>query len=277
MLVWRKLSSEKWADSWQERLAFLGPERMVVTHISKTRRIRLEIFDITPDESIILQKCLGGEVRHLNYSSADWVRHFILRKPISIRGRLHIVNLEPGSGAPEQQTIHIPANLAFGTGEHPTTAGCLRMLVDIAPKSGDWTFLDAGTGTGILAIAARKLGASEVLAFDIDPVAVRIARDNASTNRVKRLRVVRADILRHRIEEPFDIVAANLYGELFCSAAANLWQAIKPAGSIIVSGVMRDQVEAVVKVIGQMKGQIERMRIRGKWVTLLARKGEKLR
>jgi len=276
MLVWRKLSSEKWADSWQERLAFLGPERVVVTQISTTRRIRLEIFDITPDESLILQKCLGGEVLDLKYSSADWVRHFILRKPISIRGRLHIVNLEPSSGAPEPHTIYIPANLAFGTGEHPTTAGCLRLLVDIAPKSGDWTFLDAGSGTGILAIAACKLGASEVLAFDVDPTAVRIARDNSSINRVNGLRVVRADVLKHRTEEPFDIVAANLYGELFCSAAANLWQAIKPAGSIIVSGVMRDQVEPVIDVIGQMRGQIKCMRIRGKWVTLLARKREKL-
>jgi ribosomal protein L11 methyltransferase len=236
----------------------------------------LEIFDITLDESVTLQKCLGGEVLDLNYSSADWVRHFILRKPISIRGRLHIVNLEPSSGAPEPHTIYIPANLAFGTGEHPTTAGCLRLLVDIAPKSGDWTFLDAGTGTGILAIAACKLGASEVLAFDVDPTAVRIARHNRSKNRVNGLRVVRADVLKHRVEEPFDIVAANLYGELFCSAAANLWQAIKPAGSIIVSGVMRDQVEPVIDVIGRMRGQINCMRIRGKWVTLLARKGQKL-
>ena len=273
MLVWRKLSSEKWTDSWQERLAFLGPERVVITQISNTRRIRLEIFDITPDESAILQKCLGGEVRDLNYSSADWVRHFILRKPISIRGRLHIVNLEPGSSALEPGTIYIPANLAFGTGEHFTTAGCLRLLVDIAPKSGNWTFLDAGTGTGILAIAACKLGASEVLAFDVDPKAVRIARDNASINRVRGLRVVRADVLKHRIQEPFDVVAANLYGELFCSAAANLWQAIKPAGCIIVSGVMRDQIGPVADVIGQMKGQIECLRIRGKWATLLARKG----
>jgi ribosomal protein L11 methyltransferase len=276
MLVWRKLSSEKWADSWQERLAFLGPERVVITQISNTRRIRLEIFDITADESVILQKCLGGEVRDLNCSSADWVRHFVLRKPISIRGRLHIANLEPGSGALAPHTIYIPANLAFGTGEHFTTAGCLRLLVDIAPKSGAWSFLDAGTGTGILAIAACKLGASKVLAFDVDPTAVRIARENASINRAARLRVVRADVLKHRIEESFDIVTANLYGELFCSAAANLWRAVKPAGRVIVSGVMRDQVDPVLCVIGQMKGQIECMRIRGKWVTLLARKREKL-
>ena len=62
MLVWRKLSSEKWADSWQERLAFLGAERLVITQIASSRRIRLEIFDITANESILLSKQFGGEV-----------------------------------------------------------------------------------------------------------------------------------------------------------------------------------------------------------------------
>ena len=272
MLVWRKLSSEKWVDSWQERLAFLGPERLVITHIANTHRMRLEIFDITPGESEVLRERMGGEVRDLNCSNADWVRSLILKKPISIRGRLRIVSVEPVSDSLDGKTIYIPANLAFGTGEHSTTAGCLRLLVDIAPRSGDWNFLDAGTGTGILAIAACKLGASKVLAFDVDATAVRIARGNASINRIRGLRVMRADVLKHRAEESFDIVAANLYSDLFCSAAPNLWSAMKPTGRIIISGIMRDQTEPVVKVIGQMNGQIESTRVRGKWVTLLVRK-----
>jgi len=275
MLVWRKLSSEKWVDSWQETLAFLGPERLVITHIANTHRMRLEIFDITPGESEVLRERMGGEVRDLNCSNADWVRSLILKKPISIRGRLRIVSVEPASDSLDAKTIYIPANLAFGTGEHSTTAGCLRLLVDIAPRSGDWNFLDAGTGTGILAIAACKLGASQVLAFDVDATAVRIARGNASINRIRGLRVMRADVLKHRAEESFDIVAANLYSDLFCSAAPNLWSAMKPTGRIIISGIMRDQTEPVVKVIGQMNGQIESTRVRGKWVTLLVRKHAK--
>src|SRR5438094_6138821 len=133
MLVWRKLSSEKWLDSWQERLAFLGWERLVSTQIANSSRVRLEIFDITPDESMLLLKRFGGEIRDLNHSTADWVRSVVLKKPISIRGRLRIVNGEPLPGAlNESRTIYIPANLAFGTGEHATTAGCLRLLADIA-------------------------------------------------------------------------------------------------------------------------------------------------
>ena len=160
MLVWRKISSEKWLDSWQERLAFLGWERLVSTQIASSSRVRLEIFDITAIESALLIKRFGGEIRDLHRSTADWVRSVVLKKPISIRGRLRIVNEEPVPGAARDlSTIYIPPNLAFGTGEHATTAGCLRLLTDIAPKTADWNFLDAGTGTGILAIAAFRLGA----------------------------------------------------------------------------------------------------------------------
>jgi ribosomal protein L11 methyltransferase len=275
MLVWRKISSEKWLDSWQERLAFLGWERLVSTQIASSRRVRLEIFDITVPESALLVKRFGGEIRDLHRSTADWVRSVVLKKPISIRGRLRIVNDEPSPGAiRDLNTLYIPPNLAFGTGEHATTAGCLRLLVDIAPKTGDWEFLDAGTGTGILAIAASRLGAKRVLGFDFDATAIRVAKTNALLNKAAALKLFRADVLKHRPEGSFDLVAANLYGDLFLKAATNLWPAIKPRGRLIISGLMRDQVEQVSKKIYELGGQIELKRTRGKWVTMLAKKVE---
>ncbi len=271
MLVWRKLSSEKWLDSWQERLAFLGSDRLVTTQFAGSRRVRLEIFDITEADSAILLKRFGGEVRDLKRSTADWARTFVLKKPISIRGRLRIVNGEPNPGGSlDIKTIYIPANLAFGTGEHATTAGCLRLLADIAPKRGDWDFLDAGTGTGILAIAASRLGAKRVLAFDFDATAIRVAKANARLNSLRDVRIFRADVLTYVSDGQFDIVAANLYSELFRKAASHLWPALKPLGKLIVSGLTRDQVENVVNRIREIGGEIELKRTRGKWVTLLA-------
>jgi len=271
MLVWRKLSSEKWLDSWQERLAFLGSNRLVTTQFADSRRVRMEIFDITEADSAILLKRFGGEVRDLKHSTADWVRTFVLKKPISIRGRLQIINAEPNPNAPfDIRTIYIPANLAFGTGEHATTAGCLRLLADIAPKSGDWDFLDAGTGTGILAIAASRLGAKRVLAFDFDATAIRIAKANVRLNKLHDVKILRADVLTYVPEGQFDIVAANLYSDLFRQAASHLWPALKPLGKLIVSGLTRDQVENVVHRIREIGGEIELKRTRGKWVTLLA-------
>ncbi len=273
MLVWRKISSEKWLDSWQERLAFLGWERLVSTQLASSRRVRLEIFDITANESTLLLKRFGGETRDLNHSTADWVRSVVLKKPISIRGRLRIINDEPTPGAVcDSGTIYIPANLAFGTGEHATTAGCLRLLADIAPKRGEWEFLDAGTGTGILAIAALRLGAKRVLAFDSDATALRVAKTNAHLNRADGLIFFRADVLKYSPEESFDVVAANLYGDLFRKAASRLWAAIKPQGRLIISGLMRDQVEQIDEKIRELHGQIEIKRTRGKWVTMLARR-----
>jgi ribosomal protein L11 methyltransferase len=273
MLVWRKISSEKWLDSWQERLAFLGWERLVSTQIASSRRVRLEIFDLTSNESTLLLQRFGGEIRDLNRSSADWVRSVVLRKPISIRGRLRIVNEEPIPGTVrDSRTIYIPANLAFGTGEHATTAGCLRLLADIAPKTGDWEFLDAGTGTGILAIAAFRLGARRVLAFDFDPIAIRVAKKNAQLNKAEGLKLFRADVLNYTPEGSFDVVTANLYGDLFRKAASRLWSAIKPEGRLIISGLMRDQIEQMTEKIDELRGQIEIKRTRGKWVTMLARR-----
>jgi ribosomal protein L11 methyltransferase len=273
MLVWRKISSEKWLDSWQERLAFLGWERLVSTQLASSRRVRLEIFDITSDESTLLLQHFGGEIRDLNRSTADWVRSVVLKKPISIRGRLRIVNHEPTPGTVrDSRTIYIPANLAFGTGEHATTAGCLRLLADIAPKTGDWEFLDAGTGTGILAIAASRLGASRVLAFDFDATAIRVAKTNAQLNKAEGLKLFRADVLDYSPDGRFDVVTANLYGDLFRKAASKLWAAIKPEGRLIISGLMRDQVEQATEKIDKLRGQIEIKRTRGKWVTMLARR-----
>jgi ribosomal protein L11 methyltransferase len=276
MLVWRKLSGEKWGDSWQERLAFLGAERLVITQIASSRRIRLEIFDITTNESILLLKKFGGEIRNLNQSAADWIRGVALKRPLSIRGRLRIVNDEPSSATlRDQDTIYIPANLAFGTGEHATTAGCLRLLADIAPRRSDWAFLDAGTGTGILAIAASRLGAKRVLGFDSDATSVRVAKANAHLNRVRGLKLFRADVLNYQPEGSFDIVAANLYSDLFQKAAHRLWPAIRPSGRLIISGLMLDQVRSVTEKLNELCGRIEAQRVRGKWVTMLVQRTER--
>jgi ribosomal protein L11 methyltransferase len=273
MLVWRKLSSEKWLDSWEERLAFLGWDRLVSTQFAGSRRVRLEIFDVTQAESAILLKRFGGEIRDLRNSTADWVRTFVWKAPISIRGRLRIINREPEPGAPfDRKTIYIPANLAFGTGEHATTAACLRLLTDIAPKSDGWDFLDAGTGTGILAIAAMRLGAGRILAFDFDRTAVRIAKANARLNKANGLKFLRADALTYTPDGQFDIIAANLYSDLFRKAASLLWLAMKPQGNLIVSGLTPDQIGSVDETIREIGGYVEVKRARGKWVTLLARK-----
>jgi ribosomal protein L11 methyltransferase len=274
MLVWRKISTEKWTDSWQERLLFLGWERLVITHLGGSNRIRLEIFEVTRREANLLLRRFGGEIRNLERSTADWVKTVIQKRPISIRGRLEILNREPGDDRPvPRHRLYLPAGLAFGTGDHATTAGCLRLLCDIAPKSGRWHMLDAGTGAGILAIAAAKLGASHVDAFDLDPTAVRTAKQNAKLNELdSKIHFWKQDVLSYVPKVYYEIVTANLYSELLSQSAARLCRALLPEAYLIVSGLMRDQVELITRLLEGKRTPILMARTRGKWVTLLAQK-----
>jgi ribosomal protein L11 methyltransferase len=274
MLVWRKISTQKWEDSWQERLLFLGWERLVITHLGGGNRIRLEIFEVTQREASLLLQRFGGEIRNLERSTADWARAVVQKRPISIRGRLEILNREPGKDRPiRRQHLYLPAGLAFGTGDHTTTASCLRLLCDIAPKSGAWQMLDAGTGAGILAIAAAKLGASHVDAFDLDPTAVRTAKQNAKLNELQtRIRFWKQDVLSFVPKHSYEIVTANLYSELLRQCAAPLGRALRKDGHLIISGLMRDQVDPIRKLLEAKGTPVLLVRARGKWVTLLAQK-----
>jgi ribosomal protein L11 methyltransferase len=271
MLVWRRITGERWVDSWTERLRSFDWKRLVITQLHRSTRVRLELFDITKAESEVLLDSFGGEVRDLQRSSADWVRSVVQGKPISIRGRLLISSIDSDRSLPElkrgQQLIRIPASLAFGTGDHATTASCLRLLCDVARELVPWRHLDIGTGTAVLAIAAEKLGACEVEAFDFDPVAVRVARQNLALNGSRRIRLRRQDVLRFANAGNYQVVTANLYSELFLQALPRIWPAVAPGGYLIVSGVMRDQAENVESALLDLRARELASITRGKWVT----------
>jgi ribosomal protein L11 methyltransferase len=269
MLVWRRITSERWVDSWTERLMSFDLKRLVVTQLHRSTRVRLELFDITKRESEVLLHSFGGEVRDLQRSSADWVRSVVQGKPISIRGRLLVSSTDSDKSQlkSRQQLIRIPASLAFGTGDHATTASCLRLLCDVARELVLWRHLDIGTGTAILAIAAEKLGAYEVDAFDFDPVAVRIARQNLALNGCSRIRLRRQDVLKFASASGYQVVTANLYSELFLQALPSIWPAVAPAGYLIISGVMRDQAGKIRSALLGLHATELASITRGKWVT----------
>ena len=272
-LAWRKICHEKWVDSWQERLLWLGLERLVITQLSGSKSVRLEIYDVTRSEAAVLKKEFGGEIRNLNRSTADWVKSIVQKKPIPIRGKLRIVNRgpEPAETA-DADIIYVPAGLAFGTGEHATTAGCLRLLCDIIGRRPEgWSFLDVGTGTGILALAAVKLGAGQVHAFDADAVAVRTAKQNSRLNGLsKKVRIWRQDILQFELELTYDVIAANLYSVLLRQALSRLLKSGSHRSLFIFSGILRDQAAEVKDWLKRSALEVKEARSRGKWTTLLA-------
>jgi ribosomal protein L11 methyltransferase len=273
---WTRLSSAKWEDAWTERLRFLGPEKIAFTTWSDSRALKIEAYC---DERTARQlvKRFGGRAAMLaeHIWTGDPARP---RGPLSIRGKLKIFSDKPSWREWQKATrkpdgIFIPAGMAFGTGEHATTATCLRLLADIATKlPAGFTALDLGTGAGILAIAAKALGAGRVEAVDYDPVAVRIAKQNASANGFRTIKISCRDVLKLTIRRPVDVVLANLFSDVLVAAAPRIAHAAKPGGWLIFSGVLRKQAHEVASALKAAGFSYPRLIARGKWCAGMCRK-----
>jgi ribosomal protein L11 methyltransferase len=180
--------------------------------------------------------------------------------------------------APNKLGIEIEAALAFGTGHHGTTRGCLLLLDHVLKTCRPRRLLDLGTGTGVLAIAAAKAGHRAVLASDIDPSSVAVARDNARLNGVgNRVHAIRAtgfsapDFAR---AGPFDLVLANILANPLRQLARPMTQHLAPSGLVILSGLLTHQARAVIAAY-RARGlvPVRHLRIEG-WSSLLLRSAE---
>jgi ribosomal protein L11 methyltransferase len=280
MKVWRKLASAKWEDAWEERLASFAPGRALIARHPARPFLRIEVWDVGAREAERLVREFGGRVVDVDSRRAI-ARGLERPRPIRVRGKLLVVSSPEDLPAPSVAarvvpSLLIPAGLAFGTGSHPTTATCLRFLCDAAgslPRGG-WTMADVGTGTGILAMAARLLGARSATAFDNDPAAVRAAKESIRANGLDRIAVKRADLESWEPEAASGLVAANLFRDLLVAHAAKLCRAVAPGGYLLVSGFLRDQetdVFAAMAAAGMVPLRIGRS---GKWVAALLARGE---
>lgn len=207
-----------------------------------------------------LDSSLGQDWSLRDVPDADWVRLTQSQfGPIEISEKLWIIpswhkvadphaapegeHAQSGAGpaymAPDVVRIELDPGLAFGTGSHPTTHLCLAWLEADMPAGA--TLLDYGCGSGILAIAARKLGAGATLAVDIDPQAVQSAADNAAANRVE-LSAMLPDGLP---EGSFEVVVANILSNPLKVLAPMLAGRVAPGGHLVLSGVLERQAEEV--------------------------------
>ncbi len=273
---WRKLSAAKWSDAWLERLAFLGPQRAMVIEFPGARSVRVEAHGLTRREADDVLKMFGGKVTESKWLTAT---NPPLRPPIKVRGRLLIVSTEKELRAHEkgknrEAVVLIPAGMAFGTGEHATTATCLRLLADASREQAaeSWEALDLGTGSGILAIAARKLGARKVEAGDFDPHAVRTAKDNVRANHASGIAIKRIDVRNWHPARTWEVVCSNLFSGLLVEVAPKIARAVASGGSLIFSGILREQEKEVLTAFRKSGMKIEKVVRKGKWVSGLARK-----
>lgn len=211
----------------------------------------------------------------------SWKTYF---KPIRVSERLAIrPTWEPYEPDPGVQVIDLDPGMAFGTGTHATTALCLRAL-DRVVRGGE-EMIDVGTGSGILAIGAVKLGARRVLALDLDPVAVSSARANAELNGLQEAIAVRVSdllgVLRENAEDsgkplhvtlPVDLVAANILAEIILKFIGDVYAALKPGGLYIASGIYVNKEQAVREGLETAGFEIVSRDAQDDWIAFTARK-----
>ena len=273
MILWQKQVSLKWLARHESQLREIsGCDLAIITRPGRARSL-MQVTCRRQAKVARLLRNFGGIAEPL---PGDWWKQSRAegRAPIRIGRRLEIVS-EP-TDAPNsnrKSQLIIPAAGAFGTGEHATTAMSLRLLEEITRElPPGWRLFDAGTGTGILALAARKLGASEVLGLDLDPGAIAHARQNARLNHISRAKFIATDLLRWRAIVRYDLITANLFSELFIAALPIFRRSLRREGRLIVSGLLREQAETVVRALCHSGFPIEKQRRRGKWVALIVRR-----
>jgi ribosomal protein L11 methyltransferase len=276
MHLWRKLATDEWLSRNEEELTRGRRDRFAVISRPGKQRLEIECCCATAAQAETLVGTFGGTNRRLPRNWQQALTKSLERAPLRIGRSLAIVedtarakSLKPT--ARRRRILVIPAGLAFGTGDHATTAMCLRLLERRSRHLPDgWTMLDVGTGTGVIVLAARCFGASKASGFDNDKRAVATAKSNAQINAVEDVRFFRADVLTWADNARYDVVAANLFSELLIAALPKLRRRLKPGGQLILSGILRAQENDVTRALSLIGFSTPEIRRRGKWIALVA-------
>ena len=224
-----------------------------------------------------------GRVRPEDWAES-WKRHF---KPIEI-GRTLLIKPGWSRRRPKkgQAVVILDPGLSFGTGQHPTTAFCLGEVARLADKAATArakkgatrSFLDIGTGSGILAITAAKLNYHPVIAFDFDPESVRVARANAEINEVlQNIHFTQKDAARlqfHPVRK-FDLVCANLISNLLVAERKRIIAQLNQGGTLVLAGILKAEFRAVQSSFAELGWRLFRTEMRNEWQSGSFRKEKK--
>jgi ribosomal protein L11 methyltransferase len=212
-----------------------------------------------------------GELTTREIAEADWANAWKDHFSTFRAGRRVVIQPSWLSYTPVDGdvVVSLDPGAAFGTGLHPTTRRCLQLLEDVV-RPGDSVF-DVGTGSGILALAARGLGAREVVAVDVDPIAVSVARENVALNRAESIVTVGSGSAdAPPANRQFDVVVANIIARILVELAPALAARVRPGGALIAAGIIAERSDDVVEAFAREGLVVERY-VDGDWIALLAR------
>jgi ribosomal protein L11 methyltransferase len=276
MYLWRKSATPRWLEANETVLQAQAGDRLAIIEKPERKRSHVEVSCQSAEQARQLISEFGGKVEKL---PSDWLRRFARTqksKPLKIGKRLILRRSNVGGISVSRRSRHqgpsylvIPAGAAFGTGDHATTAMSLRLLEKISRtlKPG-WSLIDLGTGSGILALAAKRFGAGRVIAIDNDQRAIATAKENARGNKIDKVDFRVADVRRWKSPARIDLVTANLFSELLVEILPKLARVRR----LILSGIMRTQEAELRRALRRQKIDVLETRRRGKWVALVAQK-----
>jgi ribosomal protein L11 methyltransferase len=205
-------------------------------------------------------------VPHRDWAEA-WKRHF---KPIEV-GRSLLIRPSwiRGKRRNRQKVIVLDPGLSFGTGQHPTTLFCLQQIAAFRDESKAQSFLDLGTGSGILALAAARLGYSPILGSDYDPESIRTARGNARINRLRNRIVFRLENLTQLPLRPakkrYSLICANLLSPLLIDLRQRVLNFLAPGGLLVLAGILRQEFHTIQAAYEGAGLQLVRSLAKGEW------------
>ena len=209
----------------------------------------------------------------ISYRSVDeqdwensWKKYY---KPIEIGKRILIKPQWESVQTNRDVIIELDPGMAFGTGTHETTRMCLRLLERFCDQGKD--MLDIGTGSGILSIGGVKLGVKSCLAIDIDPTAVKIAKENAALNGVEDQIEIRCGNLAFDVTGTYDIVVANIIANAIIELSKTAARYVRSGGIFIASGIIKEREEEVVQALISGGFTIEEILTEGDWIAVVCR------
>ena len=215
---------------------------------------------------------LDAEISAEGVSEDDWAENWKkYYKPISL-GRVTVVPAWEEYTAKEGEIIvRMDPGMAFGTGTHETTRLVMRILQDVV-KGGE-RVLDVGTGSGILSICASKLGAKDIYAYDIDPVAVRVAKENALADGCENITVGVSDLLKDVDRTaPYGVCVANIVADIILRMLPDIGALLLPGAPLILSGIIAPRKQDVIEAAAAQGFLVEREESENDWVALLVRR-----
>lgn len=245
-------------------IAYLPLDEELTSKVESIRQLvaALADFDLDPGRAEVAL----SEVEEEDWATA-WKAYY---KPIAVGSRLLIKPSWEEIEPTDRLVIELDPGMAFGTGTHATTTMCLEVLERVI-KGGE-RVIDVGCGSGILSIAAARLGAREVEALDYDPVAVRVASENVVISGVKdQVSVSQSDLLQ-AASGPADIIVANIIARIIVQLVPDLTQFLAPNGLFIASGIIGERLDAVLAALEAHDFQVLEEINEGDWYALTCRK-----